>query len=216
MKQPFERGRRLRIENERPTFVVELSENIDMYKSSLSANARRSVFLDARKIEPARHSVTAVRNETELANYVEEIGRLHRARFGEMVFDTTFQVFLQRLACIDEPSIDVLITQIAQDDKVLSVTIDISASKSLYNLVLAFEPRSDSVSMGLLHLGKNTEYFSTKGYSTYDLLAGGGKVNPDYKRRLSTATRKVVDIRLIRSKGLLRLVDISTVFGGRS
>lgn len=176
------------------SYQADLSNGLADYLSRLSSTVRRSLWNRRALLA----SLGAIRFEevavTDLADGFDELNTMHALRWGQQVYNQKGVSFHTSLARAWGLHGRTNLTKLSVGGELLSILYDITVGKFRYNIQMGFNDKYDSrVSLGFLHLGFALEQAARDGVTTYDFLAGTGRVS-DYKSRLSQRRRDVCDL----------------------
>jgi hypothetical protein len=181
--------------DEGTAFEVRTEGDFEAYRASLSANVRRKMFGQRRRLEDLAQGPVHL---SEVQDFTE-LERLHTLRWGSPLLHGGRVEFLQGLrAALPEGSLTVSLFSAGQS--CVSALLNARAGDGrIYNLQGGFDARSyESISPARLHWGQLIEQaFATRACRSIDLLLGGGR-HDDYKREMATPGRTAVTYRCVR------------------
>ena len=175
-----------RIDKSGPTYRLSTTGCFQDYLKLLGKNTRLKLF-NRRKVLESMGSISCRALTFEaLADALRLINEYHRQRWGRDAFCSKRSRFLQQLVKSSHDSMLRHSSILMLDNKPLSVIINLTNNKCIYNIQLGFREGFDKrVSLGTLHLGYAIEQaFEDPQISAFDLLEGQGKQS-NYKSHLA-------------------------------
>jgi len=182
------------------------------YLASLGRNTRLKLYNRRKLLDSLGPVELRPVDEDGIDELIDRLNDFDRLRFGhESTMNAATRSQLKRLqACMPELSIGRHSSLLCLDGEPISVVINFSLGRTIYNMQLGYRERfHKKISLGTLHLGYALEAaFEDPGIDCFDLLLGGGK-NSDYKRHLSPDRREAASWQVMRSPLLKTLFAIN-------
>jgi len=194
------------------SYQADLSAGFSTYIACLSANTRRRVLNNRKKLLTHGRTTVLIHQGEQADAALTILNSLHQRRWGQPAYDQQRLAFLREFHATLPPQVSPLVSVIEVDGTPISALYDIRFPDRQYNLQMGFDPGFDStLSLGLLHLGYAMEDASANRVLTYDFLGGGGK-RTNYKEHISTGKRQLVTLQIIRhplTRWIYRLSDLA-------
>ena len=187
--------RKRSIEAAATSFEVRIEGKIEDYRAGLSANTRRKMFGQRRKLQEAVGPVSLSTTQE-----FGELERLHTLRWGSPLLHSGRQEFLAGLReALPEGALHVseLRAGSTSVSALLNACVD---GQRLYNLQGGFDARAcESLSPARLHWGLLIEeVFEARTVGCIDLLLGSGRTD-DYKQEIARPGRSAITIQVLRN-----------------
>lgn len=210
--------RHLRMVDPLIAYEANLADGFAAYLASLSGNTRRSLFNLRRKLsDHGAVSVAAVPPD-EHCLALAEMARLHALRWGGPPFSPAGLRMQQDLIARWSGAGRIRLSTLKVEDRTVSVLYDFRIGHVQYNMQMGFDPGfSNSISIGLLHLGYAMEQAADDGVLTYNFLAGTGR-ETDYKKRIASRQVELISIQYLQDPvvaGMFRMYDRLNDWRGR-
>lgn len=181
---------------------IPLVNSFESYLSSLGKNTRLKLYNRRTYFESLGDASIEYATSNQIAEYFNDLNRLHRVRWGKDCFAGKsldfHKIFLTRL---DQQAL--MFSRIKLNGDVVSTLYNVRMGNTEYNLQAGFLENVDKkISMGTLHLGYAIEKaFEEIPGGGFDLLAGSGK-NTFYKQSLSPNTVEFSTLQIVKSRWL--------------
>jgi CelD/BcsL family acetyltransferase involved in cellulose biosynthesis len=189
-----------------------LDAGFEAYVKALTPGTRRRLLNNRSRLHAQGDVVLRRCEASELDAGLETLNALHARRFGEPAYGSGRLAFLSTLHASLRSDAKPLVSVLEVGGVAISALYDIRIGARQYNLQMGFDPRFDrSVSPGLLHLGYAMEEAAGAGVRVYDFLGGTG-LRTNYKTRISTGTRPMVTLQVVRDPllaAVYRLRDLA-------
>jgi CelD/BcsL family acetyltransferase involved in cellulose biosynthesis len=197
-----EHGFHFRIADRTSAYRIDLTHGFAHYIALLSANSRRKLITQRRKLEALGDVSLHTYAANELDAGIEALNSLGEMRWGTPLFDDRRLRFHLEVLRSLHPPWHADVRTLAVGQRVIAASYDLGYGLHRHNIALTFDPGfAASASPGLLHLGYCLEAAARSGVTGYDLLAGEG-MHTDYKRRIASSRVDVGAVQVIRSKAL--------------
>lgn len=188
---------RLRLDSPNRSYQVDLANGFEAYLARLGSSTRRSVFNLRRRLEQLGKVEFLVASASECAAALDDLNRLHSARWGSQAFKGRKLEFHRELIDRWKDLGQIVISRLLVAGVCVSVLYDIRVGERQYNIQMGFDASVEpKVSLGLIHLGYAIEQASNQGVRIYDFLGGGGKTS-DYKKNLASSSHSVHTIHVL-------------------
>lgn len=197
---PEARGYHQRHEQSGPTYVVDCRQNFADYLAGLGSNTRLKLY-NRRKVLEQKGTVELVSLTDETwQTLIDHLLQWHQERWSKIVFGKSSLAFLLEVTSMDALRDSSLLML---DGVPISVTVNVRAGTTVYNIQLAFKDNLDKrISTGTLHLGYVIEQmFLDPTVERFDLLIGTGK-HSNYKSHIAQQGSTLVSGRWIRHQPL--------------
>lgn len=197
------------------SYYLKLSDNFESFCSSLGKNTRLKLFNRRKLLETLGEVEFLDITDGDVNTSFSLLNSLHKQRWGKPVFEGERLEFNRTVAELMKLKNGLLFSIILLDKKPVSIQFNYVINNREYNIQAGFDERfHKKISLGYLHFGYEIECAFNKNLKVYDFLAGEGK-NTQYKERLTSSTKNIVCMQVVRNtflKTLYRLYDFYSKF----
>lgn len=199
------------VENRRSASVLKLPSSIDEYWSGFKSKTRNQLRRKLRKATENGLSfhVTSSRDAVDrlkLEHALERVTHLHRLRFDALdrrsfFVDEEIQHFHQTIVRLPPMNaLEILFTECRLDDAVVGSMYGWRSGDNYVFLMIGFDPKLASLSIGTLLILTTIEHAIEQGVSRFDFKCG----NESYKKRFTKDQYESYDltVHLTRKAGL--------------
>ncbi|HEV7609482.1 MAG TPA: GNAT family N-acetyltransferase [Steroidobacteraceae bacterium] len=198
------------------SYQAHLGAGFDAYTRALPAGARRRLLNNRARLRQQGEVTLRTLDAADVMAGLDTLNALHARRWRQAAYDTGRLEFLRALHAILPEGAMPIVSLMEVADSVVSALYDIRVGTRQYNLQMGFDPAFDrSVSLGLLHLGHAMEQAAAARVDCYDFLGGSGK-HTNYKARISTGTRALATLQVVRHPAASAIYRVRDLARGRT
>jgi hypothetical protein len=194
------------------SYQVNTQQDFQKYLSTLGKNTRKHLYNRRKHLSTLGNIELRQATISDLDEFFKTLNMLHRVRWGKDVFSGNRLSFHRILSNHLIKSNQVIFNILTLDGRPLAARINYRVNNREYAIQSGINDKFDKkLSLGILLTGYMIENTIADGIKTYDFLAGGGKTE-DYKHYMSTGTRSLMTVQLIRKWHMKILYQINDYF----